>query len=260
MRRPTAALALLVATSALACSKKDDAVKLAPAVTSLAASSADPAAASWHYAVDPASTTHVDMPGIKEHIQGDTTAAAGKVDIVPTDLAQSRGMVRIDLSTFATHTFGNGDDATQTKHARTWLESVVDGNTNEAMRWADFAIRSIDNLSATDLTKVAPTKDGGDDVRTVTATVHGDLLVHGHQVQKDDVVDITFRYPSGAAADARPARIEIKSKGPMRVTLKEHDVVPRDPAGKALAWTTSLVSKVAETADVTVNLGATPSS
>jgi hypothetical protein len=189
---------------------------------------------------------------------GDTTAAAGTVDVVVKDLAQSRGLVRVDLSTFATHTFGNDDDETQTRHARTWLEAVVDGKTNEDMRWADFAIRSIDGLSATDATKVAPTKDGGDDVRTVTMTVHGDLLVHGHKVQKDDVVEVSLRYPSGAAADSKPTRIQIKSKEPMRVVLKEHDVRPRDPAGKALDWTTKLISKVAETADVTFDLAATP--
>jgi hypothetical protein len=44
----------------------------------------------------------------------------------------------------------------------------------------------------------------------------------------------------------------------MRVVLKEHDVSPRDPAGQLLEWTTSLISKVADTADVTVTLAATP--
>jgi hypothetical protein len=38
------------------------------------------------------------------------------------------------------------------------------------MRWATYAIRSVDGLSATDLAKVTPTKDGSDDVRTVTST------------------------------------------------------------------------------------------
>jgi hypothetical protein len=71
-------------------------------------------------------------------------------------------------------------------------------------------------------------------------------------------VEATFRYPSGAAADSRPTRIDIKSQQPMHIVLKDHDVHPRDPAGKALAWTTALISKVAETADVSVDLGAAP--
>ena len=246
-----------LALAAASCSKKDDAA-LAPAATSLSASKAEPQTVAWHFVVDPKSTTHVDMPGVKEHIKADTTAATGTLDISGSDLTQSRGLVRVDLSTFATHTFGNDDDATQTKHAQTWLEVVVGDKTNEEMRWADFAIRSIDGASATDLAKVAPTHDGGDDVRTVTMKVHGDVLIHGHKIQNDDLVEAAFRYPSGAAADSRPTAVEIKSKEPMRVVLKELDVKPRDPAGALLDWTTKLISKVAETADITVDIHASP--
>jgi hypothetical protein len=249
------ALALAVTSAAPGCSKKD-ATELAPAASALASSA--PVTSAWRYAIDPKSTTDVDMPGVKEHIKGGTTAATGTLDVVAGDLAQSRGLVRIDLSTFATRTFGNDDDAAQTKHARTWLEVAVGDSVNADMRYADLAVRSIDGLSAPDLTKVAPVKDGADDVRTVSMTVHGELLVHGHKVPKDAAVDVAFRYPPGAPAESRPARIEIRSKQPLRVVLKEHDVRPRDPAGQLLDWTTKLISKVAETADVTVNVGATP--
>jgi hypothetical protein len=195
---------------------------------------------------------------VTEHIVGDTSAAAGTLDVTPHDLTRSRGLVRVDLSTFNTSTFHSEKDVDQTTHARTWLEAVVDGKTNELMRWAEYAIRSIDGLSATDLAMVAATKDGSGDVRTVTMTVHGDLLIHGHQVQKDDVVEVSFHYPAGAAADSKPTQIAIKAKQPIRVVLKEYGVEPRDPAGKALAWTTNLLSKVADTGDVTFDLGATP--
>lgn len=256
--RPLVAVALGV-VSLGACSKKDDAVSVAPPVTALASSQAAPSAGAWHFAIDPRSATHVDMPGLTEHIVGDTSAAGGTLDLVPTDLTQSRGTVKVDLATFATHTFDDtGKNASQTEHARTWLEAVVDGKTNESMRWATFAIRSIDGASATDLTKVAPTQDGGDDVRTVTATVHGDLLVHGHQVPKDSVVVATFRYAHGAPPDAAPLGVRVKSTKPMHVVLKEVDVEPRDPVGKLTAWTTGLVSKVAEFADVSVDLSAAP--
>jgi hypothetical protein len=100
--------------------------------------------------------------------------------------------------------------------------------------------------------------DGTDEVRSVDMVVHGDVLVHGHKLQKDVPVAVAFRYPSGAAPTSEPTRVDIKSKAPMRVVLKEVDVQPRDTVGQLTAWTTSLVSKVAEYADVTVNLGATP--
>lgn len=253
-----AGLSVSIVTN-VACSKKTDDPNLAPAASALSASTAEPVSRAWHYAIDPKSTTEVDMPGLTEHIKGRTTAATGTLDIVPSDLTQSRGVVRVDLSTFATHTFGDEDkNATQTKHARTWLEAIVDGKTNESMRWAEFAIRSIDVPSATDLKTVAPVSEGTEDVRRVTMTVRGDVLIHGRKLPKEDVVEVSFRYPAGAAPASKPAQIEIKSKQPLRVVLKEHDVTPRDPAGQLLAWTTSLISKVAETADVTVALTATP--
>jgi hypothetical protein len=245
-------------TAGVGCSRKDDATQLAPVASSLAVSKAESNALTWHYAIDPKSTTHVDMPGVKEHIKADTTAAAGTLDVVAKDLTQTRGLVRIDLTTFATHTFGNGDDATQTEHALTWLEVGVGGKVHDDMRYADFAVRSVDGIATPDLSKVAATKDGADDVRTVTATVHGDVLVHGHKVQKDALVDIAFRYPSGAPAGDKPARVTIRSKEPLRLVLKELDVRPRDPAGQLLDWTTRLISKVAETADITVDLAAVP--
>jgi hypothetical protein len=253
---PSMFVVLLAASCSKSSGTSDSA--LAPAASALAVSKTDSPTTAWHYVIDPKSTTHVDMPGIKEHIKGDTTAATGTLDMAPADLAQSRGLIRIDLSTFATHTFGTDDDATQTKHALTWLEVSVGDKLSEDMRWADFAIRSIDGASATDVTKVKPTKDGGEDVRAVAMTVHGDVLIHGHKVQKDGVVDVSFRYPSGAPADSRPTRIQIKSKDPMHVVLKELDVRPRDPAGQLLDWTTKLISKVAETADVTVDIAAVP--
>jgi hypothetical protein len=253
-----AATLCVFAVAAMACSKKDDEPQLAPAASALTTSVADPATTAWHYVIDPASTTQVDMPGPKEHIHGATNAATGTLEVVASDLSQSRGLVRIDLTTFSTHTFGNDKDATQTKHARTWLEAVVDDKTNENMRYAEFAIRSIDSLSAIDLRTVAPTRDGADEVRAVTMTVHGDLLVHGHKLPKDAVVDVSFHYPAGAAPGSKSTRIEVRSKQPMRVILKEHDVSPRDPAGQLLAWTTNLISKVADTADVTASLVATP--
>ena len=103
-------------------------------------------------------TTSVTFPIVGQNLTGVTDTPTN-----PTTGA-------IDLTTFATHTFGTERDALQTEHARTWLEAVVGGKVNEPMRWATYAIRSVDGLSATDLAKVTPTKDGGDDVRTVTST------------------------------------------------------------------------------------------
>lgn len=243
----------LIALGAIACGRKDDVLSSAPAASSPAEPEPPPPPTVWHYAVAADGTAHVDMQGAKQHIQGDTTASMGSLDVVGTDLSRTKGSVLIDLASLSTHTFGNGDDDAQTKRAREWLETG-----QQQMRWASLAIRSIDSLSASDLTKVAPVRDGMDDVRTVTMTVHGDLLLHGSKVQEDCPIEVRFRSPAGAAPDVKPVRMQIQSKEPIRVALKDVAVQPRDAKGKATAWTADLLSKVAPTADITVNLVATP--
>src|SRR5215472_4996916 len=202
------------------------------------------------------------MPAPKEHIKADTSAAAGALEIDLANLAGSRGEVKIDLSTLKTHTFGNDSDTTQTKHALTWLEVGGDApqEAHEPNRWAVYAIRSVDGLSASDITKVAAAKEGSDDVRTVTLTAHGEFLLHGHKVpNKDAALEAKFHYPSGSPADSKPIRIEITSKSPLHVVLADHDVKPRDNVGKIAQSAFGLLgTKVAETADVSIDLTATP--
>jgi hypothetical protein len=260
--KATTAFALVAiavpAASTVGC-KKDPPVTLAESASALSASLPPPSAKIVVYDVDPASKTSIDMPGLKEHIVADTDGAAGHVDVDLMNLASSRGEVKVDLTTLKTHTFKDDHDASQTTHALNWLQ-VGDASSDaekKANRYAVFALQSLASLSSTDLSKVAPAKEGSEDVRTITATVHGDFLVHGHKAPKGIPVEVKFHYPSGAAADSKPTKIDIKSTSPLRVTLKEHDVHPRDTVGTLTDWTTSLVSKVAETADITLDLHAT---
>lgn len=174
----------------------------------------------------------------------------------------------MDLSTLTTNTFTGKDaesnNAAQTAHARTWLEVAdgADGKLDEkvksANRYAIYAIRSVEGASATDLTKVAPTKDGADDVRSVHLTTKGELLIHGHKVDCDGEVDLAFRYDAGAPAD-KPKALVVKTAKPLRVVLAEHDVKPRDSFGKLAKESFHLLgTKVAENADISLELRARP--
>ncbi len=251
---------VVLGTGISACEQKKT-TSLAPAASSLAASSAPSSGAK--FVIDPKSTASIDMPAPKEHIQATTDAAAGSLDVDATNLASSRGEVKIDLSTLTTKTFDDPEkNKAQTGHARTWLE-VADGQTGKlddsvkaANKYAVYAIRSIENPSATDLTKVAPTKEDAREVRTVTMTTRGELLIHGHKVERDADVEVQFFYDAGAAAD-KPSALSVKTKKPLRVTLAEHDVKPRDGFGKIAKEAFHLLgTKVADTADITLELRA----
>jgi hypothetical protein len=261
-------LAVMVFAFAPGCDKKDDASATTPtaatataaAATALAPSVADPAAKALKFAVDADGKMAIDMPAPIQHIKADTSAAAGSLDVDLKNVASSRGQVKVDLATLKTHTFGDDRDSAQSEHASTWLE-VNEKTSPKAAdnRWAVFAIRTVDGVSAPDVTKVAPVKEGSDDVRSVTLTAHGDFLLHGHTVPKDAALEVKFHYPSGAAPDSSPTRVDIRSKAPLHVVLAEHDVKPRDDKGILAQKSLSLLgTKVAETADVTIDLHASP--
>lgn len=267
-RTALAVLALAAAALGTATAGCDDkkAISTAPAASSLAPSTPAPTAGKVvKLVVDAKGTTSIDMPAPKEHIKAGTDAAGGTLDVDVMNLANTRGEIKVDLSTLKTKTFDDAKkDETQTVHARTWLE-VADGEDGKLPddvkaqnRWAVYAIRSIDKLSAPDLTKVAVTKGEGDEIRAITATTHGDFLVHGHKANLDADVQVAFHYATGAAAD-KPTFAVIKTTKPFRTTLADHDIKPRDGLGKLAKSAFSLIgTKVAETADISLDLKATP--
>jgi polyisoprenoid-binding protein YceI len=256
----------LVTASLAGCDDKKDGPKLAPSASALLSSAPPPSAMVTKFVIDPKSETSLMLEAPDLTIKAKTSAAAGALDIDMKNIANSRGEVKIDLTTIVMSTYGSEKDKTQTVHARTWLE-VADGEegkldekVKEQNRYAVYAIRSIENPTATDVTTIAPTKDGTDEVRTVTMTTKGELLVHGRKVERDGVVEVAFRYDPGAAPE-KPKAITVKSKKPFRVVLAEHDVKPRDGFGKIAKGSFNLLgTKVAENADISLDLRAKPQS
>ncbi len=262
----SASLAAAVAVSTAGCKKDEPAAPDAPkAAGPIAMSTAVPAGTSIDFTIDPASKTTIDMPAPKERIKGDTSAAKGTLHVDTSDLSKTRGDIFIDLSTLSTHTFGDADkDATQTRHAHTWLQiDDMEKNTDvrERNRWVHFAIRSIDGLSATDLTKVAPTKVDADDVRTVTLVAHGDVEAHSlaSKTTKDAPLEVRVHVPAGSPPETKPTKIEVTSKAPFTITLADHDIKPRDTEGILAQKAFGLLgTKVADVANVSVDLVAKP--
>jgi hypothetical protein len=260
--RITVALGLTLVTTAVACDSKEDAPK-APAV---AASAIAPPVAptgpkTLHFNLDPAGKTSIDMPAPKERIKAETTAVKGDLTVDPGDLEKTRGQVKVDLFTLSTHTFGDeSKDHSQTEHAHNWLEAgdLVTPEVKEANRWVIFTIRGVEGIAVKDLTAVPVAHLATDDGRAVDATVKGDFFLHGHSVAKDVPVEVVFHYPTGQATSAAPTRVEIHTKTPLHIALAEHDVKPRDGFGKLAQASFSLLgTKVAETADVTIDLAGT---
>ncbi len=256
-------LLVLTLLSAVGCSKKeDDKVMLAAPASTLTLSKAAPEAKVTPFVIASDGKSTIDMPAPKEHIKAKTTMAGGNLEVDLMNLANTRGEVKVDLTTLTTSTFGDKDkDEAQTEHARTWLEAVVEGKVQEETRWTVFAIRSIDGLSAESVAKAPPVREGNEDVRTVSLTAHGEFLLHGRKSNKDAKLVAKFHFPAGAAVEAGPTSIDIKTSEPMHIVLAEHEVKPRDTFGKIAQGSFHLLgTKVADSADVSLDLRATRAS
>jgi hypothetical protein len=245
------------------CSKSDSSsVAVAETASALASSQAPASAMVVKYKLQTDGKTAIDMPAPNEHIKAETSATDGSLDVDLANVTNTRGQVKADLTTIVTTTFDDTKkNASQTDHAHNWLEvgSLVTPEVKEANRWVVFAIRSIDGASATDVTKVAPTTVSGEDVRTVTLTAHGEVLLHGHKSNKDVTLEVKFHYPAGAAPDSHPTKIELATKTPLHIVLAEHDIKPLDNFGKLATASLGLLgTKVANTADVTFTFTAVP--
>jgi len=211
-------LALPAMLALSACSKEK-----ASGATRSAPSSAAPATAGQKRLNVTAGTATFLIDAPLEKIKGRSTKVRGSLDIDPQNLKTSKGQIEVDLDDLATETFDNADEnKSQTEHTQNWLEigKDVEAKRREENRWARFTIKSIEETSS-------PKAAGG---TPVTVKASGDMWLHGVSSPKTIVATVTFSGPPDAPTLARVVTAE-----PLRISLKEHDVKPRDLAGKFLA-------------------------
>jgi polyisoprenoid-binding protein YceI len=239
-------MAIVLGAALAGCSKDDPA---APVASSLPPSTAAPSKKVIRFVIEPSGTATFDMKAPLENIKGLVKVSSGDFEIDPYDLEQSRGSVALDVSTLETHTFGeDAKDASQSEHARTWLE-VGKANMKEQHRLARFAIRKIDAVSDKNVMQMQG------DSRSVTVTASGDFLLHGAKQEKTVELTLIFTFVGDT-----PTSVTVKSKKPMAVNLKAHDIKARGDKGEEIvAKTLELFgTKVAEEASVTFELTAKP--
>jgi hypothetical protein len=200
------------------------------------------------YEVNARGEAGVTLTAPLETIRARATTLGGWIDVNAGDLRQSRGEIDVDLGTFATFTFGDDRDATQTLHARNWFEigDGVDDARREGLRWARFRIERITAASAPSLAAVTATRDGARSVRAVDLEVEGVIIVHG--IPRPQRASLTVRFASN---EGGPASLTVSTRAPLSVRLRDHDVRPRDAGGALITRTlAALGRKVAEVAEV----------
>ena len=90
-------------------------------------------------------------------------------------------------------------------------------------------------------------------------TARGQLLLHGFRVDQTAELRALFLYPGPPAPDTRPDRLIIQTRGPFVVSLKTHDIKPRNDNGVFVAQNAKLLGHdIGSLAEVQVELSAKP--
>lgn len=241
-------------------SKASEGPALAPTASALAAT-APKAASAKKFTVDLASgKVEFMMEAPKEVIRGRVTGATtGELQIDPSDLTKTTGLLSVDISGIELYQ-KVADDAgkfsdekksdLQNEHARTWLEISPDApeDVRKKNSRVEFSIASVEAVGEKDVTKMS----GAD--RKATVKAKGDFLLHGHKTEKTAELEVNFHYEGDKLAS-----VSVKSIKPFAVGLAEHDVRPRDKFGSLAQKTLEVLSpKVAKEALVSVELTAKP--
>ena len=243
--------ASLVALFVLAgCNKdKDQPHAVAPSVS--AVPSAEPAAGQLRFSLAFGSAAEFLIDAPLEKIKGRSARVAGTIDLDPQSLKTSKASFEVDLDDFKTDTFTDpSKNASQTEHMKNWLEigPDVDPKLREENRRVRFVPKSIDRVSANNLADIVSPEDQ----RKVSMTVSGDLILHG--VSSPKTVDLVLTF---IGLPDRPAVVHVVTAQPLKISLKEHDIKPRDLAGKFLAGALEKVGqKIDDTVQISLDLKA----
>jgi len=191
-----------------------------------------------------ANLVKIEIPAPLETTRAQIGVVRGQLSVDPADPMKTTGTIEADLSDIQSHSFEDQDkNKTQTEHMHNWFEigGDVTPDVREKNRWAKFVITKILKAEAIPNTK------------KYAVQAQGDFTVHG--ITKPKTVDLEI------TVDDAKKPVAIVTKKPFVVSLKEHDVKPRDTTGKFLDGALKVVGlKLSDEAQVSLDLKPVPAS
>jgi polyisoprenoid-binding protein YceI len=261
MLRLTHGLAICLFSSGIAGCRDKSAEHLAPPASALAPAPPPPAQAVAFVVDSQSSKLSFSMDAPIERISGDAPGAlSGELFVSAADLAKSSGLLRVDLDKLSLYQEKREDEKAafserkkndlQNQHARTWLEIASDApeEVRQSNRMAEFRVTRLEAASAPSVQALSGPE------RKLTATVVGDLRLHGRKAEKRAKVELSFGY-----AGDKPTSLRVRTLEPLSIGLEEFDVRPREAFGKLAQKTLgALGSKVAFAAPIELEFSARP--
>lgn len=184
-----------------------------------------------------------------------------------TNVGKSTALVKIDLDRLEVYQRKRVDEHgeygerrkndLQNSHARDWLQITprpeqVSAAQAASNRFVEFKIDELKDASVTNVLALRGAE------RRVTATVSGDLRLHGRKARKSARVELLFVFEEHALK-----RLKVRSSAPVPVSLEEFGVHPRDGAGRLLQTVSEAIAgrfrgRVSAQAPVTFEFSAEP--
>jgi len=281
------ALVSLSAAMAIACSRDEPLPAPARSAPWPAQAASVPSARSApelvRFVVQPLGRAALSLATRSASPRGAFRVARGTLEVDLYDLSRSRGSVELDLGSVAMEADELELRRRYTAQALNWLDigpSRPEAE-RERLRWARFTIRSISAMSASaahegrrikrepapDAAKTTDTVEGGpppgrgppSETRAVSLSASGELTVHGVRVDAVADLSVEFDYPEAPQPGARPTQLVIRTRRPLVVSLKTHDIKPREDTGVFVARDMKLVGTlVSPEARVELELTAKP--
>ena len=268
----------LVCAAACACSKNEPAKpkRTEPWPAREQPEAAPERAVVTRFGIDAKTVVSFELKGAKKTERGSFRVARGELEVDLLDLARTRGSVDVDVASALMEDEDPEQARENTRRAQSWLGvgSSRPEAERERLRWATFTLRKIEKLSTEaahegQLVKPAATDSGNapdidgsseaGETRAVTFTAHGQLLLHGFRVDQTVELKTLFWYAAPATPGARPERLVIQTRSPFVVSLRAHDVKPRDESGVFIAQDAKLLGReVGTLAQLRLDLSARP--
>jgi hypothetical protein len=277
---PSIVCGFLVSAAACACSKSEpekpkrtapwparEQPEAAPAVR----------AAVTRFSIDARTLVTFELKAAKKSERGSLRVARGELEVDVLDLARTRGSVDVDIASALMENEDPEQARENTRRAQNWLD--VGSSRPEAerdrLRWATFTLQKLEKLSVDAAHEGQLVKAAGPDAgnrldpesgeagttetRAVTFTAYGQLLLHGFRVDQSAELRALFTYAGPASPGARPERLIIQTRGPFVVSLKAHDIKPRNESGVFIAQDAKLLGReIGTLAQVHLDLSARP--
>ncbi|HEY6559686.1 MAG TPA: hypothetical protein VI072_20530 [Polyangiaceae bacterium] len=255
-----------------------------------AASVSEPRRAFARFHSDEASQLHVELRAPDARLTAAIRVLRADLLVDPLDLAGTRGELRADLGSLIVHADKALERQRFTTDAHNWLD--IGASRPEAertrLRWARFTITELTNLSASAAhtgrtlatllpwdhapegaadaaSGSAPDAASGDSgpsvepgptfgpLRAVDLVAVGDLTFHGFRTQASVALTVIFEFAGEPRPGVLPRRVVVRNREPLVVSLKAHDIKPRDAHGVAVSRDFGLLgTKIARDARVSM--------